>query len=205
MIYKSAPLQARRVDISTLQNDFIPMNDFGNRIADLQILSHFNENQSMVHQSTGGSYSTLSRTTDVPCAQFCAPFLEQATTAGQHAVSSMPSKSAGSGYDSPYMPSDMSVAAFGTATTDYDVSSPGASCGSYSGGLPPYFPFIHPPMLIPLPQYSASPSAPSPISSLSSALSPRKQELQIRMSQPCYEMGQRHHEILPLETGPFKK
>lgn len=204
MIYKATPIRAHRVDISAGRKYFIPTNGFSTTLSDLRVLSHFNEDQSMMHQYPSGNYPSSFQTMNMPPTRFCAPFMPQVTTAEHHGAPSVNVTSSSSSYDSPYMPSHMSPGGFGTATKSHEVSSPDDRYRPFSGSWPASPPIFHPPMLVPLQHYSSSP-APSPISSVSPGPSPRKQELQIRLSQPCYEMGQRHHEIIPLETGPFKK
>ncbi len=205
MIYKAAPIRAHRVEISRIQHRVIPINGFGIALSDLRVLSHFNEDQSMMQQYPSGSYSPASRTTNLPWNRSFVPFTApQKSTVEHHTTPGVTLMCPGPSYDSPYMP-DTSTDAYTAARKAYAVSTPDARYGSSSGVLPAYLALFHPPMLGPPSQHCTSPSAPSPISSVSPGPSPRKQELQIRMSQPCYEMGQRHHEILPLETGPFKK
>jgi hypothetical protein len=202
MIYRAAPIQTYRVGVNTAEDHFVPTNGFDTRISDLHVLSHFNEDQSMMHQYSGRDYSSSSQATKVPPARFFTPFTEQTTTVEQQGTPSVALASPHSSHDSPYMPSDMSAGGFSTATKAYDISPLEAGYYSFNGALPASISIFHPPMLVPS-QHCPSPLGISPISSVSP--SPRKQELQIRMSQPCYEMGQRRHEILPLETNPFKK
>ena len=204
MIYKSAPIRVHHVEISTAQDRFLPTNGFSTRLSDLRVLSHFNEDQSIMHQYHGENYPTSSGSMDMSFTRFFPPPITQATMAEQHGASSAALTSSSAGYDSSYMHSGMPAEVFGTTTNQYGVSAPEDGYGAFNGAWPPLPPCIHPPMLLP-PQYYAPHAAPSPISPASPGPSPRKQELQIRMSQPCYEMGQHHHEILPLETGPFKK
>ncbi|ERF69927.1 hypothetical protein EPUS_05471 [Endocarpon pusillum Z07020] len=203
MIYKSAPIRAHRVEISTGQDSFLPTSGFSTRLSDLRVLSHFNENQSMMHQYHGDNYPTSSGSMDMSFARFFPPPIAQATMAEQQAASSAALASSTASYDASYMHSGVSAEAFGTTTNQYGVSAPEDGYGAFNGAWSTPPPCYHPPMLLP-PQYYAPPAATSPISPPSPGPSPRKQELQIRMSQPCYEMGQHHHEILPLETGPFK-
>jgi hypothetical protein len=205
MIYKATPFQAYHVDVSAEQKYFVAPSGFSSSLSDIGVLSHFNEDQSMMQQYSGGSYSQKFRNMNIPVVRFCRPFFPQVSTVEHQGVSSVDIKSSASSYDSTYMPSNMPLGAYGTATKVPEISSPDDTYRGYNGSWPSSSSVIHPPMLAPLHPYSSS-AAPSPISPVSpKPPSPKKQELQIRLSQPCYEMGQRHHEIIPLETGPFKK
>jgi len=205
MIYKATPFQAYHADVSTEQKYFVAPSGFSSSLSDIDVLSHFNEDQSMMQQYSGGSYSPTFRNMNMPVVRFCTPFFPQVTAAEHQGASSVGAKSLASSYDSTYMPSNMPRVAYGTASKAHEVSSPDDVYRGYNGSWPASSSFIHPPMLAPLHPYSSS-AAPSPVSPVApKPPSPKKQELQIRLSQPCYEMGQRHHEIIPLETGPFKK
>jgi hypothetical protein len=204
MIYKATPIQAHRVEFSSAENQFIPTSSFGSTLSDFRVLSQINEDQSTMHQYPGGNLTSSTRTMIMPYTPLNAPFVEQPITAEQPRAPSVALSPPSSSYDSSYIPSDMSVGAFGTVSKAYEISTPDFPYGSFTSPSPAASAFFHPPMLLPL-QHCSSPPAASPIPSISPGPSPRKQELQIRMSQPCYEMGQHHHEILPLETNPFKK
>jgi hypothetical protein len=205
MIYKATPIRAHRVEISATPDHFISTNNLGHRSLDLRILSHFNEDQSMMHQYPGVNHSPSSRTMNIPYPHFLAPSGEQAIIEEHHQRPSAAVQSSSSGYDPSFTHhAIMSAGAIEDATKAYEVSNTEARYDSFSGALLPLSACFHPPMLVPSHHYSSPPAA-SPIPSTSPGPSPRKPELQIRLSQPCYEMGQRHHEILPLETGPFKK
>lgn len=204
MIYKATSIQAHRVEIPPASNHFIPTNGFRSNLSDMRVLSHFNEDQSMMQQYTGENYPSPSQAMDMSFTQFYAPFAAQVKLSQQQGAPNPDLISSTSGYDSSYMHSDMAARGFETASKIYEDSNLDALYGSYASALPAASPYFHPPMLVPQ-HYHVSPPATSSMSSVSPGPSPRKQELQIRMSQPCYEMGQHHHEILPLETGPFKK
>jgi hypothetical protein len=204
MIYKAAPIRAHRVQFSTAQTQFIPTSGFGTPLSDLSVLSHFNENQSMVHQYPSGNYPPSSHNTNLPCSRYTTPFMAQTTTAAQHRAPTVALTSPNPGFHNAYTPSDASTGHFEQIPQGYEVPTNENGYGSSRNALNDPIPFFHPPMLLP-PHLCSSPPAASPVSSLSPGPSPGKRELQIRLSQPCYEMGQRHHEILPLETGPFKK
>ena len=203
MIYKASPIQVHRVEISTVQDQFIPTSSFETRLLDLSILSHFNEDQSMMSQFPGVNPSSSSRTMNTPYA-YLTPFPPQTTTSEHSQAPIAAATSSSFGYSPSYTHSDVSTGQFEDATTAYEVSTTNPSYTSYTGSSPLPLTYFHPPMLAP-PQHDATPPAASPVSPILPGPSPRQPELQIRMSQPCYEMGQRHHEILPLETGPFKK
>jgi hypothetical protein len=206
MIYKATPFQAYHVDVNAEQKYFVAPSDFSSSLSDISVLSHFNEDQSMMQQYSGGSYSPTFRNMNMPVVRFCTPFFPQVTTAEHQGTSGVSLKSSASSYDSTYLPSTMPPVAYGTASKAHEVSRPDDVYHGYNGSWPASSSFIHPPMLAPSHRYFSSSAAPSPISPVSpKPPSPKNQELQIRISQPCYEMAQRHHEILPLETGPFKK
>ena len=205
MIYKATPIRAHRVQINTAPNQFFATNGFDSRLSDLHVLSHFNENQSMMHQYHGDNkFSSSSRSMNMPFTPSFTPFTAQTSTVEQHGGLSIAVTTSSPSYEAAYMHPDMPGEAFGTATTSYEVPTSDDRYGSFGAAWPAYSNIIHPPMVVPAWYFSSAP-APSPVPSVSPAPSPQRQELQIRMSQPCYEMGQRHHEILPLETGPFKK
>ena len=204
MIYKAPPIRAHRVEISSAQDHFVPTNDLATRLLDLRVLSHFNEDQSMMHQFPGFNQSPSSGHMNAPYTHFLAPFREQTTTAEHHQAPSMVGPASRPSYERPYTHLDLSAGAFEETTKAYEASTADTSYNSFSGTLPTSSTYFHPPMLVP-PHHYSPPRPTSPIPSISPGPSPRKPELQIRLSQPCYEMGQRHHEILPLETGPFKK
>jgi hypothetical protein len=204
MIYKSPPIRAYHVDVSAEQKYFVAPNGFTSSLSDIGVLSLINEDQSMMQQYSSGNYSPNFRNTNMPAARFCTSFFPQAIAAEHQGASTVGMTSSASSYNSTYMPSNMSSGAYGTASKAHEISSTDDAYRGFSGSWPASSSFIHPPMLAPSRQYSSS-AAPSPISPVSPRPSPRKPELQIRLSQPCYEMGQRHHEIIPLETGPFKK
>lgn len=206
MIYKAAPIRAHRLEVSAAQNTFIPTNDFafGSRPSDLRVLSYFNENQSIMGHYSGGNSSSFSTNTQIPYTSFATPFMTSQHPAEFQQASGMVHVPDSSGYDPSYARSDISASTFEPPMRVCEAPSPEIGYSPFIGGLPSSPPYYHPPMLLP-PQYYASPPASSPVSTTSPGRSPQKQELQIRMSQPCYEMGQRHHEIIPLETGPFKK
>lgn len=204
MIYKASPIRVHRVEISSAQDQFFPTTDLTNRLFDLQVLSHFNEDQSMMHQYPGFNHPPSDGHMNAPYTQFLAPFREQTSTAEHHRAPSMVVPPRSPDYERQYTHLGSSAGAFEETTKLYKVSTVKASYNSFSGTLPTSSTYFHPPMLAPSHHYSSPPPA-SPIPSTSPGPSPRQPELQIRLSQPCYEMGQRHHEILPLETGPFKK
>ena len=204
MIYKATPITAHRVEISTPADRFIPTNDLGHRLLDLRVLSHFSEDQSTMYQYPDASQFSSSRNLSAPYTHFLTPPQEQVPPAAHRPGPSVALPSSRSGYEPPYTLHDMMPAgAFEETTKAYEVSNAEARYDSFGGTLPSTSAYFHPPMLVP--SHYSSPPAASPIPSISPGPSPRKPELQIRLSQPCYEMGQRHHEILPLETGPFKK
>lgn len=204
MIYRAGAIQSYRVEFSTAENHFLPTNDFGASLSDLQVLSHINEDQSMMHQYPNGAFSPTFQSANMHFGQFAVPSMCQTTTTEQQGSPSVAMTSPTSGYDSSCMASDISAAAFSTGRQLYDVSTPDTRHNSLHGAFPAPSSFFHPPMLVPAPHCS-SPLATSPLPSASPGPSPRTQELQIRMSQSCYEMGQRDHEIVPFKTVPFKK
>jgi hypothetical protein len=206
MIYKAAPIQAHRVEFGPAHNNFISTNGFGfgTKPSDLRVLSHLNEDQSMIHHYQGEHSSPFSHRANVPHTHYATAAIGQKNTPEFPEASTVSLGPPTSSYEPTYIPESMSATLFDAATDGYRVLTPESTYGSFNGTLPTFSPYCHPPMLLPPRQYSSPPTT-SPIQSISPGRSSRKQELQIRMSQPCFEMGQRHHEILPLETGPFKK
>lgn len=204
MIYKATPIQAHRVETGAAETYFSQTNAYGVNESDLQVLSQFDEDHSLMQHFPGGDYTAYSQTANMPYTSFYAPLMAPTTTPEQHGAPSVGLASASPSYSPVYIPSDVSAEPFGAATKPYGVSSRDGEYGSFGGGYGGLSASYHPPMLAPAAQHCPTPPATSPMSSVSPGAVARKQELQIRLSQPCYEMGQRQHEIVPLETNPFK-
>lgn len=203
IIYKgTTPIQVRLTELGTAQPRFTPTNAFGADICDLQILSRFNEDQSLMQHFPGGDYSSPLQSANMLHTEAYTPIMSATITTEQHMapISALASPST---YDVAHMHSDVSADPPRATTESYGGSSHGGEYVSYGGAYPTSSPLFHPPMLLPA-QHCSSPPAPSPVSSVSPGPAPRKQGLQIRLSQGCYEMGQRHHEVAPFETSPFK-
>lgn len=203
MIYKATPIQVHLTELGTAQPYFSHTKAFGADILDLQVLSRFNEDQSMMQYFPSGDYSSPLQSAGMPHPKVYTPIMSAAITAEQHRPPSS-ALSSPSTYDLPHMPSAVSAEPCRATTESYGESSHGSEYVSFGGAYPTSSPLFHPPMLLPA-QHSSSPPAPSPISSVSPGPASAKQELRIRLSQGCYEMGQRHHEVAPFETNPFKK
>lgn len=205
MIYKAAPIQAHLVATSTRQNVFISTNDFGSSTtpSDLLVLSQFNENHSMMNQCHSADASLPSHNRHLPFTGTSSSLMTPNSAAERQSSSHVHLTSPRSCFDPSYTTSDLSSATFETTAERYEVS-PGVSGydasqdGEFNTFVSPQF---HPPMLDSSVSYSSPPETPSVPAGGNST----KEGLQIRMSKPCYEMGQRYHEVVPLETNPFKK
>jgi hypothetical protein len=204
MIYKAGPLRIHRVGIDAAPATFVATNSFRYDPSTFRDLSYINENQSRTNffmpdnqtshdhnarfygEQSSMSFATYGRPREVLADPASSPASPNHVYNVSHTQWSAPSEHYEAG------PETNSVVPSRRAYDSFTSETPSSSSN------------FHPPMLVPA-QYWSSPPPTSPTSSTSPGPSPRKQELQIRMSQPCYEMGQRHHEILPLESFPFKK
>lgn len=197
MIYKAPPpMQVHRAEISTGREEFMPTSDYNSEFRDCGFLSMLNENHSMVNHHGGGNHASpsgfISRSHHYPT-----QFSPQTHTSAEHSQAPMAAVS-GSGFGfSPSYPGPGHPLEPMGATTNPNYHP-------YTCSSPRTLTYLHPPMVLPLHGDRSSPAT-SPVSPVLAETVARTPELQIRMSQPCYDFGQRPHETIPLETNQFKK
>jgi hypothetical protein len=205
MIYKAATIQAHHVATSISQNIFFPTDDFGSSAtpSDLLVLSQFNEDQSMMSQCHSADAYLPSRNRHLPFTDTSSSLMTPNSAAECLSASHVPLTSPRPCFEPSYTTSDLGSAPFQEPAKNYEVSPRSNGYDTSHGGETNTFvsPYFHTPMIDSSVSYSSPPNTPSVPAGGNST----KEGLRIRMSQPCYEMGQRYHEVVPLETNPFKK
>ena len=204
MIYRAGPIQAHRLQVAPQQAHFAEPTAFDKTDAEIQILGQFSEQRSLFRQDSLPTYPGPSGPTNM-YDNLNLPYVTAAGTSQNHMHTTTeftPRTACDVPCGSAALRETILVAANERSgePDQNDFYSPLASNATASA-----HPF-HPPMVVP---YTQGPRtyAPSPFASCLSPMQAAagKQELQIRLSQPCFDLGRKSHEVPPLETGPFKK